>query len=168
MQTVSHIIIVPLTHPSRAIRDLPSFLIRTGWQLSGAVRFRVCAGTICFFRHISFPRTAVGRVIDQVCFPFAPWLSFPSSSLPNQRVLPCFWTQITRRKIFSHPKRDVSKDFYLGCESGLGILRIFYSRTLADSLVHKTNSLFTNHPSFPQHINTPTTHTLTYSLPPSL
>jgi hypothetical protein len=39
---------VPLTYPSRAIRDLPSFLIRT-WELSGAVGFRVCAGTLCIF-----------------------------------------------------------------------------------------------------------------------
>lgn len=43
-------------------------------------------------------------------FPFIlPSKSDSSALLPNSD---------NRRKVFSHPRRDVSKDFYLGCESG--------------------------------------------------
>lgn len=75
--------------PVRAVRDLPSFLIRIGWQPSGAVRVRICTGTFCFFPHNSSLRMAVVRITDQGWFPFAPWLSSPSSPLPYQMVLPC-------------------------------------------------------------------------------
>lgn len=137
-----------LTRPSEAIRDLPSFLIRISWQ-SGTVRFRICTGTFCFFLHNSFPRVAVVRITDQVWFPFAPWLSSPSSSFPYQMVLPSFQTQITIGK-YSHIPGELSqRTFYLGCESGLGILRIFYFCTLADYLVRRTNSLFTQPPLLP-------------------
>lgn len=114
---------------------------------------------------------AIVRITDQIWlvwgFFFAPLaifhFIFPSKSdkstlLPNSDNL---------RKVFSHPRRDVSKDFYLGCESGLGILRIFYFCTLADCLVHKTNSLFTEPPLLPP-AHTPPPHTHTQSLAHSL
>lgn len=167
MQTVNRIIIVPLAHTSRVIRDLPSFLIRTGWQLSGAVRFSVCPLTFYFFQHNLPPRMAVVRVIDQTWFPFAPPppaifpFILPSKS-DGSALLP---NSDNHRKVFSYPRRDVSKDFYLGCGSGLGILRIFYFCTSADYLVLKTNSLFAEPPLLPQHIHTHP-HTHTHSLVP--
>lgn len=115
------------------------------------------------------PRMAVVRTVTYVWFPFASWLSFCSYSLPNQTALPCFpcvQTQITIGK-YSYPKRDASNDFYLGCESGLGILRIFYSCALTDYLVLKNNSLFTPPPLLPPTHTQPLTHSHSPSPPPT-
>lgn len=136
------------------------------------MRFRVCTNTFCFYWHNFSPRMAVVRITDQIwlvwgfgvvffcplaIFPFI----FPSKS-DNCTLLP---NSDNLRKVFSHPRRNVSKDFYLRCESGLGILRIFYFCTLADYLVRKTNSLFTEPPLLPPaHTHTPTHSHL---LPPS-
>ena len=94
-------------------------------------------------------------------FPFI----FPSKSDGSVLLL----NSDNRRKIFSHPKRGVSRDFYLGCESGLRILRIFYFCTLNGCLVPKTNSLFTQPPLLPPtHTHHTHTHTHTHILSRSL
>lgn len=115
MWTASHVILVPLTHPPRATRDLPLFLIRT-WRLSGAVRLSLCQ----HIRHLSTVvavvalvlvsphKMAIVRITDQLRFPLPPgYLPLhPPSKSDSSALIPNL-----DRKMSSHLRRDVSMAF---------------------------------------------------------